>query len=136
MTVVALFIVGLIIGAGAIYALNISSATSQTQTVTQTQVQTQTVATTVTGPAGTTVTVTASASSSIPVCGTCLGGINNTMLIGAAQAAGNLTGTFTIGDLQDLTDGLAGQGLDGQATTAFAISDITHGYRLRLWQAK
>jgi hypothetical protein len=61
---------------------------------------------------------------SAAACVTCLGGINDTILIGAAQAAGNLTGTFTIGDLQDLTDGLAGQGLDGQATTGFAISDI------------
>jgi len=136
--VVALFIVGLIIGAGAIYALGITSATTQTQiqtsVSTQTQVSTQIVPTTVTGPAGTTytvtgpggstITVTATVSSTAPACVTCLGGINNTMLIGAAQAAGNLTGTFTIGDLQDLTDGLAGQGLDGQATTGFAISDI------------
>jgi ABC-type branched-subunit amino acid transport system substrate-binding protein len=118
-TVVALFIVGLIIGAGAIYALGITSAT--TQTVTQTS--TQTVATTVTAAANATVTVTQTAGSAA-ACVTCLGGINNTMLLGAAQAAGNVTGTFTIGDLQDLTDGLAGQGLDGQATTAFAISDI------------
>ncbi len=46
------------------------------------------------------------------------------MLIGAAQAAGNVSGTFTIGNLQDLTDGLAGQGLDDQAVSGFAISDI------------
>lgn len=55
---------------------------------------------------------------------TCLGGINNTMLLGAAEAAGNLSGTFTIGNLQDLSDGLSGQGLDDQAVSNFAISDI------------
>ncbi len=55
---------------------------------------------------------------------TCLGGINSTMLIGAAQAAGNLTGTFTIGNLQDLSSSLAGQGQDDQATSGFAIQDI------------
>jgi branched-chain amino acid transport system substrate-binding protein len=46
------------------------------------------------------------------------------MLIGAAQAAGNLTGTFTIGNMQDLSDGLSGQGMDDVATSGFAISDI------------
>ena len=55
---------------------------------------------------------------------TCLGGINNTILLGAEQAAGNLTGTFTIGNLQDLSGSLAGQGQDDQATSGFAISDI------------
>jgi len=109
---------------------------------TQTSVSTQIIPTTVTGPAATTTTVTGPGGATVTVtgpggatttitaestesaCVTCLGGINNTILIGAAQAAGNVTGTFTIGDLQDLTDGLAGQGLDGQATTGFAISDI------------
>jgi branched-chain amino acid transport system substrate-binding protein len=51
-------------------------------------------------------------------------GINNTVLLGAEQAAGNLSGTFTIGDLQDLTSTLAGQGLDDQVTSALAIHDI------------
>jgi branched-chain amino acid transport system substrate-binding protein len=46
------------------------------------------------------------------------------MLIGAAQAAGNLTGTFTIGDMQDLTSTLSGQGHDDVVTSGFAISDI------------
>ncbi len=53
-----------------------------------------------------------------------LGRTHNTMLLGAAEAAGNLSGTFTIGDLQDLSDGLSGQGLDDQAVSNFAISDI------------
>ena len=79
-------------------------------------------AATVTVGSGSTVTVTSTATGA--ACGTCLGGINNTMLIGAAEAAGNLSGTFTIGDLQDLTDGLAGQGLDDQVTSNLAITDI------------
>ena len=74
-----------------------------------------------TGAATVTVTGTATGAAA---CGTCLGGINNTMLLGAAQAAGNLTGNFVIGNLQDLTDGLAGQGLDDQVTSTLAINDI------------
>ena len=120
MVVAVLFIVGLIIGAGAVYGLVSSSTTTTTQTTTS--VSTTTVAgsaTTVT-VGGTTTTVTATGAA----CVTCLGGINNTMLVGAAEAAGNLSGTFTIGDLQDLSDGLSGQGLDDQAVSNFAISDI------------
>lgn len=109
----ALFIVGLIIGAGAIYGLGISSASPSTVTNT----------TTVGGQA-TTVTQTTTATATGASCPSCLGGINNTMLLGAAEAAGNLSGTFTIGDLQDLSDGLSGQGLDDQAVSNFAISDI------------
>ena len=79
-------------------------------------------AATVTVGSGSTVTVTSTATG--VACGTCLGGINNTVLLGAAEAAGNLSGTFTIGDLQDLTSSLAGQGLDDQVTSALAITDI------------
>jgi len=124
MVVAVLFIVGLIIGAGAVYGLVSSSTTTTTATQTTTSVSTTTVggsATTVTvGGSTTTVTTTAQGAA----CVTCLGGINNTMLLGAAEAAGNLSGTFTIGDLQDLSDGLSGQGLDDQAVSNFAISDI------------
>ena len=111
--VVVLFIIGIIIGAGAIYGLGISSVTPSTQT------------TTVTGPATTqTLTTTAVSTVSGTPCFSCLGGINNSMLIGAAQAAGNLSGTFTIGDMQDLTSSLSGQGHDDAITSQFAISDI------------
>jgi branched-chain amino acid transport system substrate-binding protein len=111
-TVAALFILGLIIGAGVIYGLGISTSSPST--------------TTITGP-GTTFTVGGTAATTTvtgAACDTCLAGINETMLLGAVQAAGNLTGTFTIGNLQDLTDGLSGQGLDDQATSGFAIADI------------
>ena len=70
-----------------------------------------------------TVTSTQTASAGA-ACPSCLGGINNTMLIGAVQAAGNVTGTFTIGDLQDLSDGLSGQGQDDVATANFALNNI------------
>ena len=106
---------GIIIGAGVIYGSGITSSTT-----------TSTIATTVTGSGSTstvTSTVTATGTAAAP-CFSCLGGINNTMLIGAAQAAGNLTGTFTIGNLQDLTSSLAGQGHDDVVTAGFAISDI------------
>jgi branched-chain amino acid transport system substrate-binding protein len=112
--VAALFILGIIIGAGAIYGLGITSATPSTTTITG-QGTTSTVSTTV---------VTTVSGTSAPTCVSCLGGINNTMLLGAAQAAGNLSGTFTIGNMQDLSDGLSGQGLDDVATSGFAISDI------------
>jgi len=117
-------ILGLIIGAGAVYGLGISSAAPATTTITgagTTITQSGGTVTVTTGAAGT-VTVTSTAAGA--ACGTCLGGINNTLLLGAAEAAGNLTGTMTIGDLQDLSDGLAGQGLDDQVTSALAISDI------------
>ena len=108
-----MLILGLIIGAGIIYA---SGVTSSTSTTTSTQT------TTVTGGMSTTtVTQTASAGAACP---SCLGGINNTMLIGAAQAAGNVSGTFTIGNLQDLSDGLSGQGQDDVATANLALHDI------------
>ena len=112
LAVAALFIVGLIVGAGAIYGLGVSSSSS---TVTAT--------TTAAGQA-TTVTKTATTTVSGAVCDSCLGGINNTVLLGAAQAAGNLSGTFTIGNLQDLSDGLSGQGQDDQAVSNFAMQDI------------
>ncbi len=101
---------GLIIGAGAIYGLGITSSTSTT---------------TVTG-SGVTSTTTVVSTKTVQgaSCYQCLDGINETMLAGAAQAAGNLTGTFNIGVLDDLTAGLAGEGKEVQATTAFAISDI------------
>jgi branched-chain amino acid transport system substrate-binding protein len=73
---------------------------------------------------GSTTTVTSTSTASGAGCFSCLEGINNTMLLGAAEAAGNLTGTFTIGNLQDLSDGLAGQGLDDQVTSNLAITDI------------
>lgn len=113
--VVALFVLGLIIGGGAIYALGISPTSAATQTTTAT--------TTVSGGA-TTIVSTITATATGAACPSCLGGINNTMLIGAAQAAGNLTGTFTIGNLQDLSDGLSGQGMDDVATAGFALQDI------------
>jgi branched-chain amino acid transport system substrate-binding protein len=129
-TAAALLIIGLIIGAGAVYGLGLSSAAPSTTTSTVTGpgttiTQAGSTVTVTTGAAGTgTVTVTTTASSTGAACGTCLEGINNTLLLGAANAAGNLTGTFTIGDLQDLTDGLAGQGLDDQVTSNLAIQDI------------
>jgi len=46
------------------------------------------------------------------------------MLQGAAQAGAGLTGTFTIGVLDDLTAGLAGEGKEVQATTGFALQDL------------
>ncbi len=112
--VVALFIIGIIIGAGAIYGLGVSSPVQTAST--------STVTTTISG--GTTVTATSVVTASGGPCATCLGGVNNTMLLGAAEAAGNLSGTFVIGNLQDLSDGLSGQGLDDQATSNLAISDI------------
>jgi len=142
MVVAVLFIVGLIIGAGAVYGLVSSSTTTTTQTTTSTSTTTvgggTTVTTTVGGGTtvtttvggGTTVTTTVGGGTTVTTtvqgnaCVTCLGGINNTMLLGAAEAAGNLSGTFTIGDLQDLSDGLSGQGQDDQAVSNFAISDI------------
>ena len=123
--VAALFIVGIIIGAGAIYGLGITSTTTTT-TATQTQVST---ATTTVGGQGQTVTATITTTATgtpAPTCFSCLGGVNNSMLVGAVQAAGNLSGTFTIGNMQDLSSGLAGQGLDDQATSGFAIQDINN----------
>jgi branched-chain amino acid transport system substrate-binding protein len=125
MIVAALFILGLIIGAGAVYGLGISSSSNATATTATTATTTTTIA-----GSGATKTTTLATTVSTTVfegaaaCDTCLGGINNTMLIGAVQAAGNLTGTFTIGNLQDLTDGLAGQGADDSATSGFALTDI------------
>jgi len=134
MVVAVLFIVGLIIGAGAVYGLVSSSTSTSTSTATTTVTSTSTGGTatitqTVTSTAATatvtaTSTVTTTATGTGVACVTCLGGINNTMLLGAAEAAGNLSGTFTIGDLQDLSDGLSGQGQDDQAVSNFAISDI------------
>ena len=112
-----LFVVGLIIGGGAVYGLVSSSTKTTTATATTTSVSTTTIG-------GTTTTVTATATATGAACVTCLGGVNNTMLQGAIQAAGNLSGTFSIGDLQDLSSTLAGQGQDDQATSGFAISDI------------
>jgi branched-chain amino acid transport system substrate-binding protein len=114
--VAVLFIIGIIIGAGAIYGLGITSATPSTTTVSG-------VGTTQTQTVSTTIISTVSGSAAAP-CYTCLGGVNNSMLIGAAQAAGNLSGTFTIGDLQDLTSTLSGQGHDDVVTSGFAIADI------------
>ena len=113
--VAVLFIIGILVGAGAIYGLGISPVTPSTTTVAG-------VGTTSTTTASTTIVSTETGTAA--PCFSCLGGINNTMLIGAAQAAGNLTGTFTIGDMQDLTSTLAGQGHDDVATSGFAISDI------------
>jgi len=143
-TAAALLIIGLIIGGGAVYGLALSPVSPSTTTITGPGTTVTGPGTTVTGPgttvttgaatvtvgsgstvtvgSGSTVTVTSTATGA--VCATCLGGINNTMLLGAAEAAGNLSGTFTIGDLQDLTDGLAGQGLDDQVTSNLAITDI------------
>ncbi len=113
-TAAALLVLGLIIGAGAVYGLGLSSAGTSTSTVT----------TTASGGATTVTHTVTSTASGGAACGTCLGGINNTLLLGAAQAAGNVTGKFTIGNLQDLSDGLAGQGLDDQVVSGLAISDI------------
>jgi branched-chain amino acid transport system substrate-binding protein len=112
-TAAALLILGLIIGGGVVYGLGISSAGTQTTTVTG-QGTTST----------TTATATITQTGTAAACGTCLGGINNTLLLGAAQAAGNVSGKFTIGNLQDLSDGLAGQGLDDQVVSGLAITDI------------
>ena len=111
-----LFVVGLIIGGGAVYGLGLSTSTSTTTTTS--------VSTTTVGGTTTTVTSTVTGTNTGAACVTCLGGINNTMLIGAVQAAGNLSGTFTIGNLQDLSSSLAGQGQDDQVTSGFAIADI------------
>jgi branched-chain amino acid transport system substrate-binding protein len=112
-TVAALFVVGLIIGGVAVYALARPSSTTNTVTTTAAG-GTQTVTTTVQS------TVTAAGAA----CYTCLDGLNNTMLTGAVQAAGNLTGTFTIGNLVDLTSALSGEGTEVKSTTAFALQDI------------
>jgi branched-chain amino acid transport system substrate-binding protein len=115
-TVIGLFIVGLLIGAGALYVSGVSSSTTTT---------TSTLVSTVTGGATTVTSVsTVTKTATGAACPSCIGGINNTMLIGAAQAAGNVTGTFTIGDLQDLSDGLSGQGADDVATANFALTNI------------
>src|SRR5207245_5887206 len=112
-TIAGSLIVGLLIGAGAIYGLAGSLGLASTTTTTAGGgTKTVTVAETVTS------TATGAA------CVTCLGGINGTMLLGAAQAAGNLSGTLTIGQLDDLTDGLSGVGKAIQQTTGFAIKDI------------
>jgi branched-chain amino acid transport system substrate-binding protein len=122
--VAALFIVGIIIGAGAIYGLGIGPTTTKTQTsVITTGGTTLTVGGTTVTVGGTTFTSTVTGTGP-PACLSCLGGLNNSILVGAAQAAGNLSGTFTIGDLQDLSDGLAGQGADDAANAGFAIQDI------------
>ena len=115
LTAAALLILGLIIGGGAVYGLGVSPVSASTTTVTGP-------GTTVTTGGGT-VTVTSTAGAGA-ACGTCLGGVNNSVFLGAAESAGNLTGTFTIGDLQDLSDGLAGQGLDDQVVSTLAINDI------------
>jgi len=105
--------VGLLIGAGAIYGLAGSLGLASTTTTTA-------------GGGTKTVTVaqTVTSTAAGAACSTCLAGINGTMLLGAAQAAGNLSGTLTIGDLTDLTGGLSGEGKAVQSTTGFAISDI------------
>jgi len=122
-TVVALFIVGLIVGAGAIYGLGVSSSVQTTTSTSTSTVMGGGTTVTLTG-GGTTVTQTVTSTAAGAACSTCLSDINNTMLLGAAEAAGNLSGTFVIGNLQDLSSSLSGIGSDDQAVSNFAISDI------------
>ena len=114
-TVAALFIVGIILGSVAVYGLGLSSTSS---TVTKTGAgSTVTVG-------GNTLTQTVTTTAQGASCGQCLLGLNETLLQGSVQAAGNLSGTMTIGVLDDLTSQLAGEGVTVQATTGFAIHDI------------
>ncbi|MDA4128061.1 MAG: ABC transporter substrate-binding protein [Thaumarchaeota archaeon] len=126
-------IVGLLIGAGAIYALApslglVSTSTASGATTTKTATTTTTAITTTTVGAGATVTATTTvAGGTTTVTTTAAGavqGINGSLLIGAAQAAGNISGTFTVGVLEDLTSDLASQGISDKATTQLAITDI------------
>lgn len=108
--VAVLFIVGIIIGAGAIYASGVSSST---KTTTATQVQTTTVAGT-----GATVTQT------------------QTQTVTATGASSGLSGTITIGVLSDLSDGLSSEGLRVQAYTEQAATDINSWLATTQWAGK
>jgi branched-chain amino acid transport system substrate-binding protein len=111
-----LLIVGLAIGAGIGYA-----AVSSGKAATSTSTYTTTVAgagsgSTVTLP-GTTVTTTASGS-------------------GSGNSSGGLSGTINIGVLDDLTDGLSGEGIKINFTVHQAISDINAYLQNTPWAGK
>lgn len=114
-TVGALFVLGIIIGAGAIYGLGVTSNVQTTTFTASGSVSTSTVTTTQV------VTTTTSPSEQM---GSTVADLNPSLLTGAVQAAGNLSGTFTIGVLNDLTSELAGEGKGVQQTTSYAIQDI------------
>ncbi len=106
--VAVLFIVGIIIGAGAIYASGVSSST---KTTTATSVQTTTVA-----GSGATVTQTVTST--------------------ASGSSSGLTGTITIGVLSDLSDGLSSEGLRVQSYTEQAATDINTWLQTTQWAGK
>jgi branched-chain amino acid transport system substrate-binding protein len=105
-----LLIVGLAIGAGIGYAAVSSGKTTSTTTITQAGS-----GTTVTLP-GTTLTTTASASGS--------------------SSSGGLSGTVNIGVLDDLTDGLSGEGIKINFTVHQAINDINAYLQNTPWAGK
>src|SRR2546426_9478561 len=93
-TIAGSIIVGLLIGAGAIYGLAGSLGLASTTTTTagggtKTVTVAETVTSTAAGGGTKTVTVaeTVTSTATGAACVTCLGGINGTMLLGAAQAA-------------------------------------------------
>ncbi len=113
-TVVAavLLIVGLVVGAGVGLAASSSKVTTSTQTTTITGSGSAPATTTVTSP-GTTVTVSGSGSSS-----------------------SGLSGIVTIGVLDDLTDGLSGEGLKINFTVHQAVNDINAYLQNTSWAGK
>jgi len=107
-----LLIVGLVIGAGVGLVSSSSKVTTTTQTTTVSGSGGATVTTTITSP-GTTVTVSGSGSSS-----------------------GGLSGTISIGVLDDLTDGLSGEGLKINNTVHQAVNDINAYLQNTSWAGK
>ena len=113
-TVIAavLLIVGLVVGAGVGLAASSSKVTTSTQTTTIAGSGSAPATTTVTSP-GTTVTVSGSGSSS-----------------------SGLSGIVTIGVLDDLTDGLSGEGIKINFTVHQAVNDINAYLQNTSWAGK
>jgi branched-chain amino acid transport system substrate-binding protein len=112
-TIVAavLLIVGLVVGAGVGYAVTSSGKVTQTSTITST----------VQGPGGSTVTTT------MP---------GTTITQTGTSGGGGLSGTVNIGVLDDLTDGLSGEGIKINFTAHQAITDINAYLQNTPWAGK
>ena len=106
-----LLVIGLVVGAGVGYAASSKSGGTVTSTVTGGM-------TTVTSPGsgGATVTTTVSGGGGATVTTTVNGG--------GGGGGGGLSGTISIGVLDDLTDGLSGEGVKINYTVYQAINDI------------
>ena len=117
-TVVAavLLIIGLIVGAAGAYAFT-SSSKGTTTTVTNT------VAGSTVTVGGSTVTV---GSGGAPPVTTTVTAPGTTVTVGGTGGGGGLSGTVNIGVLDDLTDGLSGEGIKINYTARLAVNDINN----------